>query len=114
MLELRRIIELSSRIHTYLFIIYPFSALLFVLFLYFPATSEIISLITMAQMVLGWIIFLEAIWIIVGSLVLSIYSKVFIYAPMLKTIFRLVMYFGVSILLDVLNRVIERGFKYGI
>ena len=113
MLELRRIIEFSSRVHTYLITLYMFLALLFVLFLYFPVQERLVSVITVLQMVMGWTIFLEGLWVISGSILCSFYSKVFVLSPIMKTLIRLVIYFLISILLDAVNTLITGGFSYG-
>ena len=113
MLELRRIIEFSSRVHTYLMTLYMFLALLFVLFLYFPVQERLVSVITVLQMVMGWTIFLEGLWVISGSILCSCYSKVLVISPIVKTIIRLVVYFLISILLYAVNTLITGGFSYG-
>ncbi len=113
MLEMRRIIEYSSRTHTYLVSLYMFFAFLFVLFLYFPVREELVSLITGLQMLMGWTIFLVGIWIILASLICSVYSRVLVLAPVVKTVVRFLVYFGISIVLDTLNSLITGGFSYG-
>ena len=113
MLEMRRIIEYSSRTHTYLVSLYMFFAFLFVLFLYFPVREELVSLITGLQMLMGWTIFLVGIWIILASVICSVYSRVLVLAPVVKTVVRFLVYFGISIVLDTLNSLITGGFSYG-
>lgn len=114
MLELRRIIEFSSRVHTYLISIYLFLSLLFVLFLYFPVQDGILSVITVLQMIMGWTIFLEGLWVICGSILCSIYSKVLVFSPVWKTLLRLLVYFVISILLDIVNTLVTGGLRYGV
>ena len=99
--------------HTYLMSLYMFLALLFVLFLYFPVQERLVSVITIHQMVMGWTIFLEGLWVISGSILCSVYSKVLVVSPILKTIIRLLVYFLISILLDAVNSLITGGFSYG-
>lgn len=113
MLELRRIIEFSSRVHTYLLSLYMFFALLFVLFLYFPVQERMVDAITVLQMVMGWTIFLEGLWVVFGSILCSIYSKVVIFSPIIKTILRLLAYFLISVIIDATNSLITGGFSYG-
>ena len=90
--------------------LYMFLALLFVLFLYFPVQERLVSVITILQMVMGWTIFLEGLWVISGSILCS---KVLVVSPILKTIIRLLVYFLISILLDAVNSLITGGFSYG-
>ena len=90
-----------------------FFAFLFVLFLYFPVREELVSLITGLQMLMGWTIFLVGIWIILASVICSVYSRVLVLAPVVKTVVRFLVYFGISIVLDTLNSLITGGFSYG-
>lgn len=113
MLEMRRIIEFSSRVHTYLLSLYMFFALLFVLFLYFPVQEQLVNIITLSQMVMGWTIFLVGLWIALASILCSIYSKVLILSPIVKTLVRFLVYFSISIILDIINSLITGGFSYG-
>lgn len=110
---MRRIIEFSSRVHTYLLSLYMFFALLFVLFLYFPVREELVSFVTGAEMIMGWTIFLVGIWIILSSIVCSAYSRVVVASPVVKTVIRFALYFIISIVLDILNSLITGGFSYG-
>lgn len=113
MLAFRRILAFSSRIHSYLLALYLFSALLFVLFLYYPVSEVLVSFVTLMQMILGWTIFLEGVWIVLASLYQFIYSHVACVEPVLMTLLRTAVYFAVSILLDILNTVIVSGFSFG-
>ncbi len=113
MLEMRRIIEYSSRVHTYLVSLYMFFAFLFVLFLYFPVEENLVTFITRAQMIMGWTIFLLGVWIFLASVVCSIYSRVLVLSPVVKTVVRFLVYFIISIILDTLNSLITGGFSYG-
>ncbi len=110
---MRRIIEFSSRVHTYLVSIYMFFAFLFVLFLYFPVQEELVTFITRAQMIMGWTIFLVGVWIILSSILCSLYSRVLVLSPILKTVVRFAVYFVISIVLDMINSLITGGFSYG-
>lgn len=113
MLEFRRILEFSSRVHTYLLAVYFFFALLFVLFLYYPINETLVYYITIIQMVLGWTIFLDGIWIVFACIVSSVAARVLVLKPVVLTIIRIFIYFCVSILLDFLNTLITSGFSYG-
>ncbi len=113
MLEMRRIIELSSRVHTYLVLLYMFFAFLFVLFLYFPVREELVTLITSVQMIMGWTIFLVGVWIVFASVLCSVFSRVWVISPAVKTMVRFLAYFVISITLDTLNTLITGGFSYG-
>ncbi len=110
---MRRIIEFSSRVHTYLLSLYMFFALLFVLFLYFPVQESLVTVITRIQMIMGWTIFLVGVWIFLSSIICSIYSKVLVLSPVIKTTVRFAVYFVISIVLDTLNVLITGGFSYG-
>ena len=113
MLAFRRILAFSSRIHSYILALYIFFALLFVLFLYFPVSEVLISFVTLAQMLLGWTIVLEGIWLIFASVYQFFYSRVLCMQPVFMTILRMLVYFIISITLDILNTVILKGFTFG-
>ncbi len=90
-----------------------FFAFLFVLFLYFPVQEELVTFITRAQMIMGWTIFLVGVWIILSSILCSLYSRVLVLSPILKTVVRFAVYFVISIVLDMINSLITGGFSYG-
>lgn len=113
MLAFRRILAFSSRVHSYLLALYLFFALLFVLFLYFPVSEALISFVTLVQMILGWTIMLEGIWLIFASVYQFFYSRVLCIQPVLLTILRIAVYFITSITVDVLNTLILEGFSFG-
>lgn len=113
MLAFRRIIEFSSRVHTYLLAMYSFFAILFVLCLYFPVNEDLVSFITTIQMVIGWSLFLEAFWIVMASILCTISSKVFVIKPVVLTFMRLAVYFATSIIIDLLNTIIINGIRIG-
>ena len=113
MLAFRRILAFSSRVHSYLLALYFFFAILFVLFLYFPVSEVLVSFVTMAQMLLGWTIFLEGFWLILASVYQIFYTRVVCLDPLLMTLLRMAVYFVISILLDILNTFILSGFSYG-
>ena len=101
--------------------LYMFLALLFVLFLYFPVQERFVGVITVMQMAMGWTLFLEGAWVIFGSILCTFYSKVLVVSPILKTlkgivnqsVHLLLVYFLISIVLDIVNTLITGGFSYG-
>ena len=113
MLAFRRIIEFSSRVHTYILALYSFFALLFVICLYFPVDEGLVSFITTIQMVLGWTLFLEAFWILMASILCTVSSKVLVIKPVVLTFIRLIVYFASSVFIDLLNSIILKGFILG-
>ena len=113
MLAFRRILAFSSRVHSYLLALYLFFALLFVLFLYFPVSEVLVSFVTSCQMVLGWTIFLEGFWIILASVYQFFFTHVAFFSPLLLTMARMMVYFIISIVIDMLNTVILHGFSLG-
>ncbi len=113
MLAFRRILAFSSRVHSYLLALYLFFAMLFVLFLYFPVSEVLITLVTGCQMVLGWTIFLEGFWIIFAAIYQFFYTRVTFVSPFVFTVLRMALYFCISIVIDMLNTVILHGFSLG-
>ncbi len=113
MLAFRRILAFSSRIHSYLLALYMFFALLFVLFLYYPVSEVLVSFVTLSQMLIGWTIFLEGVWIVLASIYQFFYSRVLCLQPVFMTLLRIAAYFAVSIIIDMLNIIIMNGFSLG-
>ena len=83
------------------------------LFLYYPVSEVLVSFVTLVQMLLGWTIVLEGFWIVFASVYQFFYSRVMCLQPMLLTVLRMAVYFVISIVLDILNTVILRGFSFG-
>lgn len=64
-------------------------------------------------MVMGWTIFLEGVWILFASVFCSLYTRVVVVKPVVLTIARIVIYFLISIFVDLLNTMITNGFSFG-
>ena len=112
MLAFRRLLAVSSKMHTYLFTLYILFALLVALALYFPVSRDFVTLVSRIQVVLGWTMFLEGLWIIIASLVQSASSRVLCLQPMLMTVLRMAVCLVLSTSLDILYSVMAHGFSY--
>ena len=113
MLAFRRILAFSSRIHSYLLALYLFFAMLFVMFLYYPVSEDLVSFVTTAEMLLGWTIILEGGWLILASIYQFFYSRVMCLQPILMSALRIAVDFVISMVLDMINMMILGGFSFG-
>ncbi len=109
MLQFRRILAFSTRVHNYLFVLYLLFVCLFLCSFYFPIASGYMAFITNALSVLGWTIIFEGLWIILSSVYQYIYSKVFVFSPIILTIVRVGIYLGVAAGVDLFTTVVFKG-----
>lgn len=109
MLNYRRLVEFSSRVHTYLISLYIFDMILFSLTLVFPVGSQFISFVFFFSSLLSWLIFLEGAFIIIASLHLSLLSRVLVIKPIALTLLRIAVAFIFSFAIDFLNTFLKEG-----
>lgn len=114
MLNYRRVIEFSSRVHTYLLSLYVFFSLLFLLSVYLPVSASFFGMICTTLSVLSWTMVLEGAWIVLASIHITIIGRVVCFKPVLLTVLRLLMMAVVSALLDMLRMVIVDGLSIGV
>ncbi len=109
MLQFRRIIEFSTRVHNYLFVLYLLFVAIFVLSFYFPLDTGYVDFITKMLSVLGWTIIFEGLWIVLASIYLFLYTKVFAISPILLTIGRVFVYLLVAAGVDLFTTIVFEG-----
>ncbi len=109
MLNYRRLVEFSSRAHTYLITLYVFLFLLFAITLAFPSPDEFVAFVLYFSSLLSWLIFLLGLFIIFSSIHLSIISRVLVIKPLLLTFLRLSVAFIFSFLIDFVNQLVVQG-----
>ena len=81
MLQFRRILVFSSRIHTYLMVLYLFFALLFAVTFFMSVSADLISLLSLLMTVTSWLIIFEGVWIVLASVYQLFYTRVFAFSP---------------------------------
>lgn len=109
MLRFRRIIEFSTRVHNYLFVLYLLFVAIFVISFYFPIETGYVTFITQMLSVLGWTIIFEGLWIVLASLYLYLYTKVFPSSPIFLTILRVALYLLVAAGVDLFTTIVFKG-----
>ncbi len=109
MLEFRRVLAFSSRIHTYLMVLYLFFASLMFISFFTAMAGELVSLLSLCMAVLSWVIVFEGVWIILASVYQLFYSKVFAFAPVLLTLVRGLVVIVVATLVDTMQLIVTGG-----
>lgn len=109
MLEFRRTLAFSSRIHTYLMVLYLFFASLIMLSFFTDVADEMLALVTFCANVLSWLVIFEGVWIILACVYQMFYTKVAFFSPVVLTLVRGVIVLAVSTVTDALQLMITRG-----
>lgn len=113
MLEFRRIIDFSSRVHTYMLLTYIFLVILFTLFLFVPVEEVYVNFVLTLFNVVSWLLLVQGGVIIILSILSTIISRVWCLEPMIHTVIRLFFFFILSVLLSAINMIITKGVSYG-
>ena len=109
MLEFRRVLAFSSRIHTYLMVLYLFFAGLMFISFFTPMAPDLVSLVSACMAVISWVVVFEGVWIILASVYQLFYSSVFAFAPVLLTLLRGVVVIFVATIVDTMQLVVSGG-----
>lgn len=109
MLEFRRILAFSSRIHTYLMALYLFFASLMTASFFTSVEAPVIGIVSTCMAVLGWLIAFEGVWIILASFYQLFYSHVFAFSPVLLTLLRGLAVLLIASVLDFLEMIVTGG-----
>lgn len=109
MLEFRRILAFSSRIHSYLMLLYLFFAFLLALSFFATVDPVLVDLVHFCLSVLGWLVVFEGVWIILASVYQLFYSQVFAFSPVLLTLLRGLVVLLLASVLDALELIVTGG-----
>lgn len=109
MLEFRRILAFSSRVHTYIMVLYLFFASLFAISFFFQVDAGLIAFISSIMAVLSWLVLFEGVWIILACTYQLFYSRVFAFAPVMLTLLRSALVLLVATLVDALEIITSGG-----
>ena len=110
MLQFRRILAFSSRIHTYLMVLHLFFAALMFLSFFTKVDPVLVDLVSLCMTVLGWLVIFEGVWIVLASFYQLFYSHVFAFSPVLLTLLRGLVVLIVSTVVDAMQLFVEGGF----
>ncbi len=114
MLNYRRLIAFSSRVHTYITVVYVVLFLLFLLSLHMDVDDSFYSMMVFLSSAIGWTIVLEGLYLLIASIHISFLSKVAALEPLLLTALRLSIYFILSFLFDLIERLNVSGMSIGV
>lgn len=114
MLNYRRLIAFSSRVHTYVTSLYVAFFFLFLLFLHLDVSQAFYSFLVSLSSAIGWIIVLEGAYVIIASIHISIASRVMAFEPFFLTILRLALYLILSFIFDFIVRLNSFGLEIGV
>ncbi len=109
MLQFRRILAFSSRIHTYIMVLYLFFALLFSLTFFITVSEDLVRLLSFLMTVTSWLIIFEGVWIILASIYQLFYTRVFAFFPVILTLIRCAVTIACAAFLDSINVAIMYG-----
>lgn len=109
MLAFRRVLAFSSRVHTYVFVLYLFFVILFMLCSFVPSPEGLVGSLGFVMNVLGWTVLFEGIWLILSCIYQFFYSHVFVFSPLILSVVRIGVYLLLSTLVDLLDSVILQG-----
>ena len=109
MLQFRRILAFSSRIHTYLMVLYLFFALLFAVTFFMSVSADLISLLSLLMTVTSWLIIFEGVWIVLASVYQLFYTRVFAFSPVILTLVRCLVTIACAAVIDSINVAVTQG-----
>lgn len=109
MLQTRRLLEFSSRVHTYTLLLYLFFFLVYVSCSYFAVRQEFVDLVRFSLNLVGWTNLLFGFWICIFSLVVWASDRVFPGKPVLLTILRMGVVFGLSLVAAIIENLVTGG-----
>ena len=110
----RRLIEFSSRIHTYLLALHLVLTFLFVLSLFLPLSDQYYAIVLKTDDMVGWLMLFLGGWIVLASVHLSLISSVLTAAPAALTLIRLAAFYLTSFILELLSHLISGGMSVSV
>lgn len=109
MLQFRRVLAFSSRVHTYLLVLYLFFFIMF-LFTFITAVDQaLITFILYSMTLISWTMIFFGVWIIFASIYQLFYTKVFAFAPAILTILRCFIVLLLATFSDLIEKVVSTG-----
>ncbi|MFA7119735.1 MAG: hypothetical protein WC159_13270 [Sphaerochaetaceae bacterium] len=109
MIQSRRLLAFSSRVHTYFLLILFFLVLVYLGCDFFHINEDFVSLVILSENIIIWAIYLFSVWLLVLSFIVYYYSKVFPLKDFLLTLVRLALAIGFSAFFEVVEHVVHKG-----
>ena len=109
MLQTRRLLAFSSRVHTYTTLLYVFFFIVYLLSSYFTVSESFIQLLQFLMYLISWTSLLFGFWILVFSLIVWGNDRVFPASATVMTLLRMFFVFCLSLLVALIERMIHQG-----
>ncbi len=109
MLQFRRVLAFSSRIHTYLLALYLFFSLMFFFTFVTDVPEVLINFIHTAMTLISWTMIFFGVWIILASVYQFFYTKVFAFTPAVLTVIRTSLVITLAAVFDLAESLVSKG-----
>ncbi|MGE4454121.1 MAG: hypothetical protein AB7D92_06255 [Sphaerochaeta sp.] len=113
MLQTRRLLAFSSRVHTYTLLLYLFFFLVYITSSFFSVSLDFVQFLHFFLYLISWTSLLFGFWILVFSLLVWASDRVFPISAFSLTVLRMAGVFLLSLVVGVLEHVITRGLTIG-
>jgi hypothetical protein len=109
MLQTRRLLAFSSRVHSYTLLLYLFFFLVYILGSFFPVDPTFVTLLQFSLHLISWTSLLFGFWMLVFSVVVWVTDRVFPFSTAMLTIGKMLVVFLLSLVVALLEQVIQQG-----
>jgi hypothetical protein len=109
MLQTRRLLAFSGRVHTYTMLLYLFFFMVYLSCSYFAVRQEFVDLVWFSLDLVGWTNLLFGFWIIVFSVVVWASDRVFPVKPVLLTLARMGVVFAFGLVAAIIENLVNDG-----
>lgn len=109
MLQTRRLLAFSSRVHTYTLLLYLFFFLVYLLGSFFSVTVEFVTLLQFFLYLISWTSLLFGVWILVFSCIVWAGDRVFPVSSVLLTIARMFCILALGFVVALLETLFQKG-----
>lgn len=109
MLQTRRLLAFSSRVHSYSLLLYVFFFLLYVSSSYFEVGQSFLGLLQFFLDLISWTNLLFGVWILVFGFIVWSSDRIFPWSTVLLTLLRMCIIFLFSLLVAIIEHIINKG-----
>ena len=109
MLRFRRVLAFSSRVHTYLLMLYLFFFLMFFFTFITSVDLALLTIIKTAMTLISWTMIFFGVWIVFASIYQFFYTKVFAFTPALLTVLRCILVLLLATGADFVETIVVEG-----
>lgn len=109
MLQSRRLLAFSSRVHTYTLLLYVFFFLVYTLGGYFRVEQSFISLLDYCLTLVGWTSLLFGFWLLIFSVIVFAGSGLFPATEAVLTVLRMAAIYSLGLIIALLEHLFING-----